>query len=142
NRHTFMCGQSGSGKTYSLGLLLEKLLAETTLRIVILDPNSDYVGLGRLREGADPGRAEGYRLVLDDVSVWSEEPGADHVLRVRLARLDPRAQGAVLGLDPIADREEYAVLTDLLRATEAGSPLISGPDQLVDSPNPSAQQLG
>jgi len=142
NRHTFMCGQSGSGKTYSLGLLLERMLAETTLRIVILDPNSDYVGLGRLREGADPGRAEGYRLVPDDVSVWSEEPGADHLLRLRFAELDPRTQGAMLGLDPIADREEYAVLTDLLRATEAGSPVISGPDELIGSPNPSAKQLG
>ena len=40
-RHTFMCGQSGSGKTYSLGLVLEQLLLETELRIVVLDPNSD-----------------------------------------------------------------------------------------------------
>ena len=29
-RHTFVCGQSGSGKTYSLGVLLERLLMETT----------------------------------------------------------------------------------------------------------------
>ena len=59
NRHTFMCGQSGSGKTYSLGLLLERVLAETTLRIVILDPNSDYVGLGQgpRRGRPDAGRA-------------------------------------------------------------------------------------
>ena len=28
------------------GLLLERVLADTTLRVVILDPNSDYVGLG------------------------------------------------------------------------------------------------
>ena len=54
-RHTFMCGQSGSGKTYSLGLLLERVLAETSLRVVILDANSDYVGLPRPRDGADPG---------------------------------------------------------------------------------------
>ena len=31
DRHTFLCGQSGSGKTYSLGLVLEHLLTETTL---------------------------------------------------------------------------------------------------------------
>jgi DNA helicase HerA-like ATPase len=43
DRHTFLCGQSGSGKTYSLGLALERLLVETDLRLVILDPNSDYV---------------------------------------------------------------------------------------------------
>ena len=31
-RHTFLCGQSGSGKTYSLGVLLERLLARLVLR--------------------------------------------------------------------------------------------------------------
>ena len=116
NRHTFMCGQSGSGKTYSLGLLLERVLAETTLRVVILDPNSDYVGLGRVRDGADPTLAERHRAVADDVAVWSNEPGADHPLKLRFAELDTRTQGAVLGIDPIADRGEYAVLSDLLRA--------------------------
>src|SRR5512133_4395159 len=52
-RHTFLCGQSGSGKTYALGVVLERLLLETDLRIVILDPNSDFVGLGE-PAGDDP----------------------------------------------------------------------------------------
>ena len=60
NRHTFMCGQSGSGKTYSLGLLLERVLAETSLRVVVIDPNSDYVGLSRVRDDADPVLAARY----------------------------------------------------------------------------------
>ena len=46
SRHTFLCGQSGSGKTYSLGVILERLLIETDLRVVVLDPNSDFVRLG------------------------------------------------------------------------------------------------
>jgi len=54
-RHSFLVGQSGSGKTYSLGLLLERVLADTSLRIVILDPNSDHVRLGDVRDDADPG---------------------------------------------------------------------------------------
>ena len=57
-RHTFLCGQSGSGKTYSLGVLLERLLMETSLRVVVLDPNSDYVRLGEPRAGADPSAVE------------------------------------------------------------------------------------
>jgi uncharacterized protein len=142
NRHTFMCGQSGSGKTYSLGLLLERVLAETTLRIVVLDPNSDYVGLGRVREGADTALAERHRAITGDVAVWSNEPGAEHLLRLRFAELDTRTQGAVLGLDPIADRGEYAVLADLLRASATGQPLVTSLDQLIHSANPSAQQLG
>ncbi len=49
-----MCGQSGSGKTYSLGLVLERLLVGTSLRMVILDPNSDYIRLLEVRDCADP----------------------------------------------------------------------------------------
>ena len=56
DRHTFLCGQSGSGKSYSLGLVLEQLLLETDLRIVILDPNSDCARLGELRDGRAAGR--------------------------------------------------------------------------------------
>jgi hypothetical protein len=59
DRHTFFCGQSGSGKTYSLGVVLEQLLLETGLRIVILDPNSDFARLGTVR--ADVGEATAAR---------------------------------------------------------------------------------
>ena len=145
NRHTFMCGQSGSGKTYSLGLLLEKVLAETTLRIVILDPNSDYVGLGRVREGADPARAERHQAIGRDVAVWSNEAGADHALKLRFAELDTRTQGAVLGLDPIADRDEYAVLHDLLRANDrrqVPDHRLRPADRLVDPERPAPGHAG
>src|SRR6185436_5956623 len=103
---------------------------------------SDYVGLGRVRDGADPTRAQRHQAIGGDVAVWSNEPGADHALKLRFAELDTRTQGAVLGLDPIADRGEYAALTDLLRATPEGQPLIGGLDQLIGSANPHAQQLG
>ena len=32
NRHTFWCGQSGSGKTYALGVALEQILLRTRCR--------------------------------------------------------------------------------------------------------------
>lgn len=50
NRHTFWCGQSGSGKTYALGVILEQLLLQTRLPLLVLDPNADFVRLGELRE--------------------------------------------------------------------------------------------
>ena len=59
-RHTFLCGQSGSGKTYSLGVVLEQLLLETDLQLVVLDPNSDFVRLGELRPDADDAQAARY----------------------------------------------------------------------------------
>ena len=48
NRHTFWCGQSGSGKTYALGVVLEQLLVQTELPMVIFDPNADFVRLNEL----------------------------------------------------------------------------------------------
>jgi hypothetical protein len=105
-RHTFLCGQSGSGKTYSLGVLLERLLMETNLRVVVLDPNSDYVRLGEVREGAAGGRFEG---VAESVEVHS---GGG--IGARFRELSSAQQAAVLQLDPLADREEYAELTALV----------------------------
>ncbi len=142
NRHTFMCGQSGSGKTYSLGLLLERILAQTTLRVVVLDPNSDYVGLGRVREGADAETAEDYRGVPPDVAVWSNDPDGGHLLRLRFAELDAAVQAAILGLDPVRDREEYGVLIELVRTSETGKPLVGDVDQLMHAGTESARALG
>ncbi len=50
NRHTFWCGQSGSGKTYALGVVLEQLLLGTHLPILVIDPNADFVRLGDVRD--------------------------------------------------------------------------------------------
>jgi uncharacterized protein len=110
DRHTFLCGQSGSGKTYSLGLVLERLLVETDLRLIILDPNSDYVRLGELREDVDAQLAAGYADAARGVVVRRAGNG----LHLGIAQLDPRARAAALVLDPVADREEFALVDELL----------------------------
>jgi DNA helicase HerA-like ATPase len=106
-RHTFLCGQSGSGKTYSLGVLLERLLMETGLRVVILDPNSDYVRLGEVLP--DAFASDSYTGAAEGVTVRT---GAD--LGMRFRELSPAHQAAVLELDPVRDREEYAELVELV----------------------------
>jgi hypothetical protein len=110
DRHTFLCGQSGSGKTYSLGVVLERLLLETELRVVVLDPNSDHVRLGAVRTGADAALAARFGAHAPAVVVRSGE-----TLRLRFAELGATTIAAVLRLDPVADREEYAELAALLR---------------------------
>ena len=112
-RHTFLCGQSGSGKTYSLGVLLERLLMETSLRVVVLDPNSDYVRLGEMRAGAEASAAERFGAVAGSVAVRSGV-GGDTPIRVRFRELSSEQRAAVLRLDPLADREEYAQLTAMV----------------------------
>ena len=110
NRHTFWCGQSGSGKTYALGVLLERVLTATRLPIVVVDPNSDYVGLGGTRPGvsAEEAAAHGARDV-----VVLRPSDADSPLRIRFTDFSLRAKAAVLRLDPIADRGEYNALIRL-----------------------------
>jgi DNA helicase HerA-like ATPase len=142
NRHTFMCGQSGSGKTYSLGLVLEQLLLGTSLRMVILDPNSDYIRLSEVRENADRAVAAEYATAASEVSVWQNDPGAEHPLQLQFMDLDPAARAAVLGLDPIRDREEYAALSGILAGGERGRALITGPESLLSSNNPDTRRLG
>ena len=128
NRHTFLCGQSGSGKTYSLGVILERLLMETTLRVVILDPNSDYVRLSEVRDGADADSVERYRRAATGVQLPA--------LRLRLADLEPATQAALLRLDPIADREEHAELAAVL--AEERPPAL---EALADSEDATTRRL-
>jgi hypothetical protein len=131
DRHTFLCGQSGSGKTYSLGLVLERLLVETDLRLIVLDPNSDYVRLGEVRAGADAQLAAAYADAANGVVVRRVE----HGLHVPIAQLEPRARAAALSLDPVADREEFALVDELLGATGATI------EELMTSEEPHARAL-
>ena len=114
DRHTFLCGQSGSGKTHALGVLLEQLLLRTRLRIVVLDPNSDFVRLGSVREGVEPALAARYADATRSVVVHSATGAGRERLRLRFAELEPGTQAALLRLDPVADREEHAELAALL----------------------------
>jgi hypothetical protein len=141
DRHTFLCGQSGSGKTYSLGLVLERLLVETGLRLVILDPNSDYVRLAETRAGLEASVVDRYAAAAGGIAVRRAGQGDDRI-RLRFAELDRAGRGALLQLDPIADREEYAALSELLDSNEPGQQLIAGADDLLTADRPGARQLG
>jgi len=114
-RHTFLCGQSGSGKTYALGVMLDRLLAGTRLRLIVLDPNSDFVGLGEVRDGVDEELAAGHRAVAPGIIVRRARDAGPTRLHVPFGRLADEARAALLRLDPIADREEYTALLELLR---------------------------
>jgi uncharacterized protein len=117
-RHTFLCGQSGAGKTFALGVVLERLLLDTELRLVILDPNGDYVGLGETRPAPSEQAqlVQRYRDAARGVRVFSagHEP-----LRLRFGELSPEVRAAVVGLDPLADREEYSAFARLAEGRDS-----------------------
>ncbi len=138
DRHTFLCGQSGSGKTYALGTILERLLVETSLRVVILDPNSDFVRLGDLRDGAPDDVRARYEEAAAGVTVrHAADTGADR-LHVRFRDFDAAEQAAVLRLDPIADRDEYAALAQALENADAiqGGTVRETVDRMWAHPDP------
>ncbi|MFI6871520.1 ATP-binding protein [Nocardia sp. NPDC050406] len=118
NRHTFWCGQSGSGKTYALGVVLEQLIAHTALPVVIFDPNSDFTRLGELRPDATGPTAEALRERDIRVLRPNGEPGAR--LRARLIGMPLASKAAILQIDPIADREEFNELIHLQAFLETG----------------------
>ena len=127
-RHTFLCGQSGSGKTYALGVVLERLLLQTDLRMAIFDPNADFVHLGSTLPGVaeDDARriAERGVRVLRSNSTRTE---GDEPLRMRFRTMTRQAQAATLQLDPVRDQEEYnafiSFLTQISPTTEMGAML-------------------
>ena len=111
NRHTFWCGQSGSGKTFALGVVLEQLLAHTDLPMVIFDPNADFVRLNETRADAPADQAA---LLADrDIRVLRPHGEGADALRVRFGDLSLHAKAALLRIDPLADRAEYNSLLHL-----------------------------
>jgi DNA helicase HerA-like ATPase len=117
DRHTFLCGQSGSGKTYSLGVVLERLLLDTNLRMVVIDPNSDFVRLRDARAGADPVAAATLAELAPSILVRRPLADGDERLRLRFPELDAAAHAGVLRLDPVRDAEDY---DELRRAIDEG----------------------
>lgn len=130
-RHTFMCGQSGSGKTYTTGVLFERLLSETTLPMVILDPNSDHIHLGTVLDPDDSSAdTERFRAAADSVRVARARGlDASFVLCADFSDLGIDWQALLLRLHPIDDADEY----DSLRRIAATLSEPYGVHDLIDA---------
>jgi hypothetical protein len=88
------------------------------------------VRLAETRAGADAELVTRYEASTRELTVRSAGDGAESGLRLRFAELDPAAQAAVLRLDPIDDRMEYAELLALVETSkqaELGSLFRTGP---------------
>lgn len=112
NRHTFWCGQSGSGKTYALGVVLEQILIHSALPLVILDPNADFVRLGE--PNTTGGQSTAGRTIADrNIRVLRPGSAGPDSLHVRFTDLSLQSKAAVLRLHPLTDRAEYNELIHL-----------------------------
>jgi DNA helicase HerA-like ATPase len=134
NRHTFWCGQSGSGKTYALGVLLEQVILHTRLPLVILDPNSDFVRLGEMR--GDSPAEDAAALAERDIRVFRPNSGDAEQLRVTFLEMPVRSRAAILQVDPLFDAEDFNAMLQLEKEfaalrSEGGLPDTMHQGQLV-----------
>lgn len=51
--HTAIIAQSGSGKSFFLGRLIEEILVKTKARCIVFDPNADFRKVYQVEEGKD-----------------------------------------------------------------------------------------
>jgi DNA helicase HerA-like ATPase len=160
NRHTFLCGQSGSGKTFALGIILEQLLLETDLRMVVIDPNSDFISLNQLRTLDEVNQlrstplseetytqvSKRYEQAANDLRVFrpitlSDSP--ENNLCVRFSDLSRDEQSGVLELDPLTDREEYNIFWRIVdRLERQDYSLADVQDMISHDYTSEARQLG
>lgn len=138
NRHTFWCGQSGSGKTYALGVVLEELLLRTALPLVVIDPNADFVRLGEVRDGADADAAAALASRRIRVLRPAARPG--EAVRARFSTMLPSSKAAVLRLDPIVDRAEYNAFLHL-SAVGLAADAKALMSELLDSSDPGQRAI-
>jgi uncharacterized protein len=132
NRPTFLSGETGCGKTFALGVLIEQLLLNTKLRIVILDPNSDFTQLDEINDLGEMNKSRSlplsedeyrdlfgrYDTVTKDISIVCpvSNPSGKFHIKLRFSDLGPAEQAAILRLDPVADRAEFHALNDIIMA--------------------------
>lgn len=129
-RHTAVFGQSGSGKSFSFGIVLEELIAKTDARVIVFDPNSDYRNFTQIRTPSEITKDserdyddEDHRKVFE---IWNQlkphmlrfslQTGPTGTAPLSLLFSDIRRanQCTLAGLDPVLDYEDYRTFCEVL----------------------------
>ena len=149
-RHTAVFGQSGSGKSYSFGIILEELLYRTTARVIVLDPNGDYRQFGAVRTRATIQKGSRREYSVDDHEAFQtkwkplsaaflqfspHEVTSPNPLRLYFSDLRRNTQAQLLGIDPVVDREEFAAFRETVDALPSAFALQQLIDALSRSPS-------
>jgi len=113
NRHLAVIAQTGAGKSYTVGVVLEQLL-ELGGTVLVFDPNSDYVLMRRdAQRRATPfaERVAVYRVPTDGVHRLSDDDiGGARPITLQFSALDPDEICDIAGIG-----ENWANLRDAVR---------------------------
>jgi hypothetical protein len=126
SRHLAIIAQTGAGKSYLAGKVLEELLA-LGATVIVLDPNSDYVQLRKVRGDADvpydaarkvrhADRMQTFRLPIAGRQRYGDDLcGPSSPYTIRFAELDGDDICDVAGVPSTAERIREAVVTACAR---------------------------
>lgn len=147
--HTVILAQSGSGKSFFLGRLIEEILMRTKARCLVFDPNADFTQIHRLQRSAlwvrasyDAGRRAGrlpHETDRDSFALaWNQLPiriftrrklGA-HATTLQIWWPDLSVDLLSNDLDPVQREELY----HCHRFVQALAPLVTVKRQMVKRP--------
>jgi len=122
-RHLAVIAQTGAGKSYTVGVILEKLL-QLGGTIVVFDPNSDYVLMRRdphHRVTSFADRVEIYRLPTTRAGrITDEEIGGSKKFTMQFSKLDVEEICTMTGIAPTSTNIRKAMQTvwDKLQGTD------------------------
>jgi len=113
-RHLAVIAQTGAGKSYTVGVILEKLL-QLGGTIVVFDPNSDYVLMRRdphYRATPFADRVQVYRLpTTQSGRITDEEIGGAQKFTMQFSKLEPEEICQMTGIGEGATNIRKAVQT-------------------------------
>jgi len=122
-RHLAVIAQTGAGKSYTVGVILEKLL-QLGGTVVVFDPNSDYVLMRRgENKRATPfaDRVQVYRLPTSQAGrITDEEIGGSKRFEMKFSALDADEICAMTGISETSTNIRKAIQTvwENLRGTD------------------------
>jgi len=130
-RHAAVIAQTGAGKSYLVGLILEKLLP-LGATIIVLDPNSDYVMMRKKTDGT-------LTEISNDVTVYrppgmqgrrftDEEIGGAEPYTIDFSRLNTNQVCDVAGIS-----SRWAVIREAVSDALSQLHGVYGPQQLIDT---------
>jgi len=113
-RHLAVIAQTGAGKSYTVGVILEKLL-QLGGTIVVFDPNSDYVLMRRdrhNRETAFASRVQVYRLpTTQSGRIPDDQIGGAQKFTMQFSKLEPDEICQMTGIGESATNIRKAIQT-------------------------------
>jgi DNA helicase HerA-like ATPase len=132
-RHTAVFGQSGSGKSFSFGIVLEEIIKNTEARVLVFDPNSDYRRFSSVRPPDEIKKNSKRNYTDDDHRVVTEtwdrlkpqflrfaipsnplSPDGSKLLSLLFSDIRRANQCRLVGLDPVLDHEDYGAFCEIL----------------------------